>query len=169
MARMSPETYKPLLSFRFKIIFSVLDGIEFYGKAINLPKAENNPITVEYGNTYLKVKGKTKWNDITMSCYAFENMTHDKLWNWLNELHQKIDKGTDYYADKYKKDITIQLMSPGMDAVVGSWKLLGAFIAAIDYGDLDRTTEEIVQPNITISYDYALFEPGQTAQTTQMA
>lgn len=160
MARMSPETYKPLLSFRFKVIFSVLEGIEFYGKSITLPQAENNPITVEYGNTYLKIKGKTRWNDVTMTCYTFEGMTQDRLWNWLNDLHQKIDEGKDYYADNYKKDITIQLMNPMNDAVVGTWKLIGAFVNNVNFGNLDFATEEIVQPEITISYDYALFEPA---------
>lgn len=168
MARMSPETYHPLLSFRFKIIFSVLEGIEFYGKAITLPSAENNPITVEYGNTYVKVKGKTRWNDVTMTCYAFEKITHDRLWLWLNDLHQKIDEGKDYYADQYKRDIIIHLMNPKNDEVVGTWKLIGAFINTINFGDLDFATEEIVQPQITISYDYALFE-AKTQQTSNFA
>ncbi len=44
---MSPNDYNPLLSFRFKVIFSTLEGLEFYGKSITLPEAENNPLTVE--------------------------------------------------------------------------------------------------------------------------
>ena len=67
MARLSPQDIHPLLSFRFKVIFSILDNVQFYGKAITLPAAENNPLTIDYGNTYIKVKGKTRWNDVTMT------------------------------------------------------------------------------------------------------
>ncbi len=157
---MSPNDYNPLLSFRFKVIFSTLEGLEFYGKSITLPEAENNPLTVEYGNTYIKLKGKTKWNDVTMTCYAFENVTHDRLWNWLNSIHQDITNGKDYYADQYKKDIIIQLLNPAGEVVIGSWKLINAFISRINFGAMDYTTEEIVQPEISISYDYALYESG---------
>lgn len=164
MARLSPETYHPLLAFRFKIIFSVIDGVQFFGKSITLPQAENNPVTIEYGNTYMKVKGKTRWNDVTMTCYAFESMTLEKLWEWLNTYHQDITNGKDFYADQYKKDIQIQLISPNEERVVGTWKLVGAFINLVNYGQLDFASEEIIQPEITISYDYALYEAGSPKQ-----
>ena len=169
MARMSPESYHPLLSFRFKVIFSVIEGVQFFGKSITLPSAENNPITVEYGNTYVKVKGKTRWNDITMTCYAFENMTHDKLWGWLNDRHQKVNEGKDYYADEYKRDIQIQLLAPNEERVVGTWKLIGAFINNINFGNVDFASEEIIQPEISIAYDYALYEPGTPRTEQSMA
>lgn len=163
MARLSPQTFKPQLSFRFRITFSVLSDIPFYGKAINLPSAENNPLTIEYGNTYIKVKGKTRWNDIQLSCYAFEGMTYPQLWSYLRDLHQKVDDGKDYYADQYKNDIQIHLLNP-LDTPVGLWTLIGGFIASINYGDLDRSAEEVVQPQITIAYDYALYEDKSQPQ-----
>lgn len=163
MARLSPETFKPQLSFRFRIVFSILSDIGFYGRSINLPKAQNNPVTIEYGNTYMKVKGKTKWDDVTIKCYAFENMTYPQLWSYLRDMHQKIEDGTDFYADNYKQDITIQLLSPN-DKPIANWKLIGAFINSINYGDLDFGTEEVVQPEITISYDYAIYEQQQQPQ-----
>lgn len=167
MARLSPQDIHPLLSFRFKVIFSILDNVQFYGKAITLPAAENNPLTIDYGNTYIKVKGKTRWNDVTMTCYAFEDMTHNELFDWLNGLHQKIDEGKDWYGDDYKKDITIQLLSPGADRVVGTWKLIGAFINTVNFGNMDFSSEEIIQPEVTISYDYAMYEPGTPRQQAQ--
>ena len=136
MARISPETYNPQLTFRFRIQFSQLADVSVYGKAIQLPTVDNSPITVEYGNTQMKVKGKTKWNDIQMTCYAYERMTMNQLWGYLNDLHQDVIQGTDEYGDTYKKDIQIQLLGP-TDNVVGTWKLIGAFIGQINYGELD--------------------------------
>lgn len=157
MARLSPETYNPHLSFRFKIVFSTLQNVQFYGKSATLPSAENNPLTLEYGNTYMKVKSKTRWNDCVISCYAYENMTMNELWNYLDQLHQNVNLGQDKYADEYKKDVYIHLLRPNGESTVGAWKLTGAFISAINYGQVDYTTEEIVQPEITLAYDYARY------------
>jgi len=69
--------------------------------------------------------------------------------------------GEDYYPDDYKKDIQIQLLSP-YDLVVGTWKLIGAFVNTLNFGELDYSNEEIVQPRLTISYDYAIYTTSQT-------
>lgn len=159
MARLSPEGNNPQLSFRFKVVFSELKDIGIYAKGIQLPTVDNSPITVEYGNTQMKVKGKTKWNDITLTCYAYEKKTIDQLWAYLNTLHQKVEDGTDFYPDEYKKDIIIQLLSPS-DIPVGTWKLIGAFMGNINFGEFDYAAEEVVQPQMTISYDYAMFLSG---------
>ena len=160
MARLTPDRFEPQLTFRFKIIFSQLPDITFYGKAINLPTVENNPLTLEYGNTQMKVKGKTKWNDVTLTFYAYQKMTINQLWQYLNDLHQDVKLGWDEYGDTYKKDVQIQLMGPSGESVVGTWKLIGAFMNNINYGELDWASEEIVQPTLTLSYDYAVFEPS---------
>jgi phage tail-like protein len=160
MARIAPETYKPILQFRFKVIFSAITNVSFFAKSVDLPSAENNPVTVEYGNTYMKLKGKTRWNDITMTCYAYENITQEQLWNWLNNMHQEVFAGKDRWAEEYKKDIQIQLLSP-REQVVGTWTLIGAFISTVNYGNMDWGSEEVVQPEVTIAYDWARYEPTQ--------
>lgn len=157
MARLAPATYKPILQFRFRILFSQLPNIQFYGKATSLPEFENNVSVAEYGNTYLKTKGKTRWNDITISCYSYEQMTVDELWDYMNTLHQDVELGKDFYPDDYKKDITIEYLSP-KEEVIGTWRLIGAFIAKVSNGQMDYAGEEIVQPEVTIAYDYARYE-----------
>ena len=165
MARLSPIDYDPITSWRFKIQFSSLAGVGFYSKSINLPTSDNAPLVIDYGNTQIKVKGKTKWNDIELSMYAYENMTIDQLWDYMNKLHQKVDEGKDKYADDYKLDIIIQILKPD-DTLLATWTLVGAFANLINFGEFDYSTEEVVQPRLTISYDYALFKPEQTYQFT---
>ena len=156
MGRLAPSTYKPHLSFRFKIQFSDLPNIQFYGKASTLPEVSNNPLSVEYGNTYMMVKGKTRWSEVTITCYAYENMTHTELWNYLNRMHQDVGLGTDMYPDDYKKDIYIYLLNP-QDRPVCAWRLIGAFMSGLRNGTADWASEEIIQPEITIAYDYAQY------------
>lgn len=157
MARIDPSSHRPQVSFRFRIQFSSLPNIQFYGKATNLPSFENNPLTIEYGNTQMKIKGKTKWNDVTMTMYAFENMTNKELWAYMNDLHQDVKEGADEYPDTYKKDIIIQLLGP-TNNIIGTWTLVGAFLSMINYGEVDWATEDIIQPQIGIAYDYAYYE-----------
>lgn len=159
MARITPDNLNPQLSFRFKLIFSELGDIGIYGKAVQLPTIDNGAITVDYGNTQMKVKGKTKWNDIDITCYAFENITIDELWSYFNRLHQNVALGKDFFPQDYKKDIQIQLLRPD-DLVAGTWKLIGGFVNVLNFGEMDYSAEEIVLPRITISYDYAMFTPA---------
>ena len=161
MARLSPQTFDPITAWRFRVQFNSLPDVSFYAKAINLPTIDNAPITIDYGNTQIKVKGKTKWNDVELTMYAYENMTIDQLWSFINDLHQKIDEGLDRYADEYKLDIMIQLLKPD-DTSLATWTLVGAFANLINFGDLDYSAEEVVQPKLTISYDYALYKRENT-------
>lgn len=156
MARLSPETHNPQISFRFRVQFSLLQDVPIYGKAISLPTIDNSPITMEYGNTQMKIKGKTKWNDVILVCYAYEGMTINQLWQYMIDYHQDVVQASDEYGDTYKKDIQIQLLGP-TDNVVGTWKLIGAFASLINFGQLDWSAEEVVQPEVTLSYDYATF------------
>jgi hypothetical protein len=154
MARLSPESYRPILSFRFKIQFSAIPNINFFGKATSLPSLSNNPKTIDYGNTYITVKGKTKWNNISIDMYAFEGMTHDELFGYLNDMHQEISSGKDKYGSSYKKDVQIQLLGPD-DSVVGTFKLIGAFIETLNFGQMDWSNDDPIVPQITLIYDYA--------------
>ena len=156
MARLTPTDYKPHLSFRFQVIFSEMQNIKFYAHSTTLPVVDNNPITLEYGNTQMVVKGKTKWNQIVMSLYAYENMTYDEVWKYFNDKHQDIEKGEDHYANDYKKDITIQLLRPN-NGVVAVWKLVNAFVANFNPGQLNWASDEPLQPEITFAYDYAKY------------
>jgi hypothetical protein len=124
---------------------------------------ETAPFNVEYGNTYLKVRNKLRWNDITITCYAYEKMTMDELWDYLNTLHQDIELGKDFYPDEYKKDVTIQMLSPKED-VIGTWRLIGGFISSLNFGTFDWEADGIVQPEIVISYDYPRYEKQQNQQ-----
>lgn len=165
MARISPDLYNPIASWRFKVVFSSLKDVSFYAKAIQMPTIDNGTLVMDYGNTQLKVKGKTKWNDIELTFYAYENMTLEQLWDYMNQLLQEVEPGKDFYGDDYKKDILIQVMKPN-DEVHSTWTLVGAYANIINFGEFDYSTEEVVQPRMTISYDYALYKGNQGYQFT---
>lgn len=151
-----PDAHHPSLQFRYQVQTSKLPSAKFYARSAQQPSADNAPVNVEHINYYFKVKGKTRWNDITLSCYQFEGITAKELWSYLNE-HQKVTPATDSYAPVYKHDMQLQILGPDGSSVTGTWKLIGAFIANTSWGDMDWATDDVIQCEITVSYDYAEF------------
>jgi hypothetical protein len=151
-----PEAFHPSLQFRYMVTSGMLPGASFYARSAQQPSIEQNPVTVEHINAYFKVKGKTRWNDITLSCYQFEGMTVKQLWDYLNNHHQQVASATDQYAPVYKHDMTLMILNP-MGIPVGTWTLIGAFIANASWGDMDWGTDDVMQCEITIAYDWARY------------
>jgi hypothetical protein len=151
-----PEAFHPSLQFRYMVTTSKLPGAMFYARSAQQPSVEQNPVTVEHINAYFKVKGKTRWNDITLSCYQFEGITAKDVWNYLNDSHQQVASATDQYAPVYKHDMTLLILNP-MGIPVGTWTLVGSFIANASWGDMDWGTDDVIQCEITVAYDWARY------------
>lgn len=151
-----PEILHPQLQFRYTILTSRLPGAAVFAKSAQQPSFENNAIKLEYGNSNFKVKGKTNWNDITLSCYQFEGITVPMFWAYLQQ-HQITKTATDFRAKAYKHNLQIVSLNP-MGFPIGTWKLRGAFYNSVSFGDMDWSDESITEVNVTISYDYAEFD-----------
>lgn len=151
-----PDSFHPSLQFRYKVTTSKLPSAQIYGRSAQQPSIEQNPVTIEHINAYFKVKGKTRWNDITLSCYQFEGITAQELWTYLNGSHHEVAGATDQYAPVYKHDMQIMTLAPDGVTPVATWKLVGAFIASSTWGDMDWGTDDAIQCEITIAYDYAI-------------
>lgn len=150
-----PDTYHPILQFRYWVTTSKLPGSQFYAKSAAQPTAQHNPVTVEYVNSYFKVKGKTRWDSITLSCYQFEGITAPELWAYLQQ-HQATESATDSRAPGYKHDLQLMLLGPD-EVPIGTWKLVGAFYESVNWGTHDRGTDDVTTAEVTICYDYATY------------
>ena len=160
MARLSPASYKPILQYHFVVEFGLLalgQNTVNYARGTDLPSVENNPVKIEYGNTYMWIKGKTLWNNITMQFYSLSSPnTNLEMWKYLYN-HQAITEGIDAFKSDYMGDLTIKLLNPD-ETAVGTWKLVNAFAASINWGNVDWASEDVIQPEITFVYDYAEWE-----------
>ena len=67
---------------------------------------------------------------------------------WLN---------TEPTASGYKFAMKLELLD-GNEAVVETWKLEGCFIQECDWGELDYTSSEAAQINLTVRFDHAYQE-----------
>jgi hypothetical protein len=75
---------------------------------------------------------------------------------WVR-LHHESLTGRDGYSTQYKKDIRFNSLSPTGE-IIEEWLLKGAFIADSNFGQMDWATEDSVQIELTLKYDYAVLE-----------
>lgn len=145
--------FEPKVAFRHMFLVDGLDA--FTCKATNMPSLDQGEIVIDYINTDFKVKGKSRWQDITVTLYdPVVPSAAAKVHDWI-KIHHNSQTGIDGYAfAEYKKDIAIAALDP-KGVPVEKWTLSGAFISVVNWGDMDWATDEAKTIELTIKYDYA--------------
>ena len=134
-----------------------VDGFPSYIiKAISAVTFEQGEVVLNHINVYSKVKGKTKWSDLTMT--LFDPITPSgaqATMEWVR-LHHESVTGRDGYSDFYKKDLTIDILGPVGD-IVSEWIIKGAFIKGANFGEYNWDTENAaINLSLTIGMDYCV-------------
>ena len=150
--------FTPKQQMRF-IMYVDREGINiptYMVRTMDKPNLDQNPVTVDYINTDFKIKGKSRWQNITINCYdPIEINGALLIYKWVNNIHHNSETGVDGMPKDYKKDIVFESVFPdGRPAEI--CKLYGAFIADVNWGNYDLTSDDLVIPEITLSYDYAV-------------
>lgn len=150
--------FEPKLQMRFEM---QLNGIPTYLiKASDLPNIDQNPVVVDYVNAEFKVKGKSRWQDITVTLYdSLSPSAANEIHKWLRDEHHNSKSGVDQYATTYKKDVNIVYFDP-TGAQADQWTLFGAFIASANWGNVDLSSDDLINLELTLSYDFAEYTPG---------
>ena len=187
MAFFSPAQngFEPKRKFRFLVDFSSFNGENIMAMKCTKPGYELSGVTEHRVlNHTFKFPGIVKWNDIDVSFLdAHEPNMATKFWNSLrnsgfvepksaNDLVTGVTKVSSYYA---LGEVTIkQLNGGGLMVPIGvgdgapqvadptkwseQWTLKNAFIKSVKWGDLDYNSDDLVQIDMTITYDYALYD-----------
>ena len=159
MAVLSPNeifftAFEPKVKNRF---IMYVDGIPAYTiKKIGAVGVTMDEIVLNHINVYRKIKGKVRWNDITLSLYdPIAPAGSQAVMEWMRLSHESVT-GRDGYSDFYKKDITMNVLGPVGD-VVGEWIIKGAFIKTATFGDYDWSQgEAAAEINCTLAMDYCI-------------
>ena len=126
-------------------------------KAAARPSLTNGEIVLDHINVERKLKGKTRWQDVSITLYdPIVPSGAQAVMEWVR-LHHESLTGRDGYSTQYKKDIRFNSLSPTGE-IIEEWLLKGAFIADSNFGQMDWATEDSVQIEITLKYDYAVLE-----------
>jgi len=146
--------FEPKVQNRF---IMYVDGIpSYFIKGINGLTYTSEEITLNHINVMRKVKGRSSWDNVTMTLYdPITPSGAQAVMEWVR-LHHESVTGRDGYSDFYKKDLTVDILGPVGD-IVSEWIIKGAFITEAKFSDLswdeDAAAQEI---EITIAMDYAV-------------
>ena len=148
--------FEPKQKFRY---IMYVDGIPSYIiKKTARPKITSEIVTLPHINTERYVKGRSKWEPISMTLYdPIVPSGAQSAMEWIRSGHESVT-GRDGYADFYKKDITINILGPVGD-VVEEWTLKGAWMSEGNFGELSwDESAAICEIEMTIPYDYAILQ-----------
>ena len=112
-----------------------IDGIPSYlVKTASAPGFEAGEIILDHINVYRKVKGKVRWNDMTISLYdPVTPSGAQAVMEWARLAHESVT-GRDGYSDFYKKDLQLDILGPVGD-VVSQWIIKGAYCKTANFGE----------------------------------
>jgi hypothetical protein len=147
--------FEPKMSNRF---IMYVEGIPAYLiKAANRPEINNGKVTIDHINTRRYVKGRSEWQDLSISLYdAVVPSAAQAVMEWVRLTHESVT-GRDGYSDFYKKDIVFNSLGPVGDKVE-EWTLKGAYIQSAKFSDMDYTGEDLATVDLTLTYDYAILQ-----------
>ncbi len=146
--------FEPKVQNRF-ILY--VDGIPAYLiKKASAPGFEAGEIILDHINVYRKVKGKVRWNDMTLELYdPVVPSGAQAVMEWARLAHESVT-GRDGYSDFYKKDLTIDVLGPVGD-IVSEWIIKGAFIKGGNFGEYNWDTENAaINLQLTLGMDYCV-------------
>jgi len=153
--KMFYRNFEPKLGNRF---IMEINGIESYIiKTASRPTFTSEIVELDHINVKRKIKGKSTWDDITISLYdPIVPSGAQQVMEWVRSSHESLT-GRDGYAAFYKKDINFFLLGPVGDKVE-QWNLKGAFITSANFGELDWASNDPLSIELTLTYDYAILE-----------
>ena len=134
-----------------------VDGIPSYMiQEVGELKVENGEVILNHINVQRKVKGKSKWSDLSMKLYdPITPSGAQATMEWIR-LHHESVTGRDGYSDFYKKDLTINVLGPVGD-VVSEWIIKGAYIKDATFDGFAWSDDGTAQTiNMNIAMDYAV-------------
>ena len=147
--------WEPKMANRF--IMYIGDVPSYLIKAAARPTITNGEVVLDHINIDRKVKGKSRWNDVSITLYdPIVPSGAQAVMEWIR-LHHESLTGRDGYSTQYKKDITFHSLSPTGEKIE-EWTLKGAFILDSNFGQMDWGTEEAVTIELTLKYDYAILQ-----------
>ena len=145
--------FEPKVQNRF---IMYIDGIPAYLiKKATAPGFDASEVVLDHINVYRKIKGKVKWNDITLELYdPITPSGAQSVMEWARLAHESVT-GRDGYSDFYKKDIRMNSLGPVGD-VISEWVIKGAYVKQATFGDYDWASESYIALSVTLAMDYCV-------------
>lgn len=172
MSFWTESSLEPRRAFRFR--FATTFGLElgetgrisnwWNAKTVTKPSYSVSSNEYQLINQKYKVPGVVTWEPITIAIADIGNTVKNLVddlgrfgWNPEGELDGLSKIGAGELPPGEIGKIRIEQLN-GTGQVLETWRLEGAFISRVSFGTLDYSSDEIVEVQITVDYDYAILE-----------
>lgn len=147
--------FEPKMKNRF---IMEIGGIPSYLiRVANRPTISFEEVVLDHINVKRKLKGKGTWENVNVTLFdPIVPSGAQAVMEWVRLSHESLT-GRDGYAEMYKKDVQIYMLGPVGDKIE-QWTLKGAFIQQANFSDLDWSSNDPAQIDLTLTYDYAILE-----------
>jgi hypothetical protein len=153
----SAFSWEPKYANRFIMQLAGTNIPAYLIKAAARPSMTNGEIVLDHINVDRKVKGKSRWNDVSITLYdPITSEGAQNVMEWVRFHHESLT-GRDGYSSDYKRNIEFYALS-ALGEKIENWTLQGAFISEANFGQMDWGTEEAVTIELTLKYDYAILQ-----------
>jgi len=140
--------FEPILQHRFVMY---IEGIPTYLiKKVGGIGFDDGEVIIDHINTYVKLRAKRRWNDLTLSLYnPVSPSGAQTVMEWARLAHESVT-GRSGYGDFYWKDLTFNAIDP-VGNVVNEWVVKRAFIRSVSsFGDFDWSLDAYTTIEMTI-------------------
>lgn len=156
MAFWSSNKIEPLRKRSFKVSLGGDEKLSFLAKTVNKPTLETDVNEYKLINQIKKFPSIAKWNDITIKYVDTKEQKITKKLIGLMMTSANVPS-TGWTADAIVKG-DVKLIIEQLDAsgaASSTWSFKNPFIRSINFGDLDYTSDEFVEVDVIVSYDWA--------------
>ena len=149
------KSIEPLRKFRFTIQ-SDEESVIWWAKSVTQPSFDISVSEYQLINHKLKYPGIATWNDIDIVIVDIGSKGI-QYYNKLLKSGYNFSGATDgIKKDQYDgKVFNIQKLNAD-GSVAETWDLINPFVKSVKFGDLDYSSDELVEITITIAYDSAI-------------
>ena len=119
------------------------------------PSLSFKEIEVQHLNETIYFPGKPDWKPINLTLYDIKKNSHP-IFDWLLMLYDpQSDSKYNASCDGFKKpEATLELYD-GCGTVIETWVFESIWPQAIEFGELDMTTSDLITCDLTLRYDRA--------------
>jgi len=161
MAFWSSIESEPTRQFRFLVSNSQdVEPVWYWAKTVSKPSFEVSTTEHQLVNHKFKYPGIVTWNDINLTVVD-TGLKAEEILNKFKSTgynYPTAFEGTEgiskLLSSEYFDEFVIQQLD-GSGAAIETWRLKGAFIKSLNFGDLDYESDSLVTIQFTISYDWA--------------
>jgi hypothetical protein len=123
----------------------------------SLPTESNEVITVNYGNTNIKVAGTVSFEGGTLVVRDLIQKDMERIIDkWRALVHDKETKAI-HLAPEYKRQARITQYAPD-GSYERVWKLRGMWPSSVNYGELSNNDGSLKEITVTFQYDEAVLD-----------